>query len=62
MANPNNMFILTINYSKNLTKDYSKNFTTSLLLTIWHMPMFVVKCIVIIIIGLAYGSNNCTHA
>jgi len=57
------MFILTINYSKNLTIiDYSKNFTTSLLLTIWHMPMFVVKYIVILIIGLAYGSINCTHA
>jgi len=30
-----------------LTKDKGKNFTTSLLLTIGHLPMFVVKSIVI---------------
>jgi len=28
-----------------LTKDYSKNFTTMLLMTIEHMTMFVVKYI-----------------
>jgi len=36
--NPYNLFSLTI--------DYSKNFTTNKLLTIGHMPMFVVKSIV----------------
>jgi len=36
-----------------LTKDYSKNFTTNKVLTIGHMSVFVVKCIVIQINGLA---------
>jgi len=48
--NPYNLFILTI--------DYSKNFTTNKVLTIGHMSMFVVKSIVIQINGLAYGSIN----
>jgi len=48
--NPYNLFILT--------KDYSKNFTTNNVLTKEHMPMFVVKSIVIQINGLAYGSIN----
>jgi len=48
--NPYNLFILT--------KYYSKNFTTNKLLAIGHMPMFVVKSIVIQINGLAYGSIN----
>jgi len=47
---PYNLFIITI--------DYSKNFTTRWLLTIGHMSMFVVKSIVIQIISLAYGSIN----
>jgi len=47
--NPYNLFIITI--------DYSKNFTTRWLLTIGHMAMFVVKSIVIQIIGLGYGSK-----
>ena len=37
--NPYNLFILSI--------DYSKNFTTNKVLTIGHMSMFVVKSIVI---------------
>jgi len=37
--NPYNLFSLTI--------DYSKNFTSNKVLTIGHMPMFVVKSIVI---------------
>ena len=45
-----NLFILTI--------DYSKNFTTNKVLTIGYMPMFVVNSIVIQIYGLAYGSIN----
>ena len=50
-----NLFIITI--------DYSKKFTTRLLLTIGHMSMFVVKSIVIKINGLGdpclgYGSIN----
>ena len=49
--NPYNLFILTI--------DYSKNFTTNKVLTIGHMSMFVVKSIVVQINGLAYGSINC---
>jgi len=48
--NPYNLFSCTI--------DYSKNFTTNKVLTIWHMPMFVVKSIVILINSLAYGSIN----
>jgi len=48
--NPYNLFILTI--------DYSKNFTTNKVLTIGHMSMFVVKSIVIKFNGLAYGSIN----
>jgi len=48
--NPYNLFIITI--------DYSKNFTTRWLLTIGHMSMFVVKSIVIQIISLGYGSIN----
>jgi len=48
--NPYNLFILTI--------DYSKNFTTNKVLTIGHMSMFVVKSIVIQINGLASGSIN----
>jgi len=47
---PYNMFISTIYYSKNLT--------TKKVLTIGHMPMFVVKSIVIQINGLTYGSIN----
>jgi len=43
--NPYNLFILTI--------DYSKNFTTNKVLTIGHMSMFVVKSIVIQITGQA---------
>ena len=49
--NPYNLFIITI--------DYSKNFITNKVLTIGHMSMFVVKSIVIQINGLAYGSINC---
>jgi len=41
--NPYNLFIVT--------KDYSQNVTTSLLLTIVHMAMLVVKSIVIHING-----------
>ena len=41
-----------------LTKDYSKNCTTRLLLTIEHIAMFVVKCIVIRINGQVNGSIN----
>ena len=37
--NPNNLFSLTI--------DYSKKFTTNKVLTIGYMPMLVVKSIVI---------------
>jgi len=48
--NPYNLFILTI--------DYSKNFTTNTVLTIGHMSMFVVKSVVIQINGLVYGSIN----
>ena len=48
--NPYNLLILTI--------DYSKNLTTSKLLSIGHMTMFVVKSIVIQIIGQGYGSIN----
>ena len=48
--NPYNLFILTI--------DFSKNFTTNKVLTIGHMSMFVVKSIVIQNNGLAYGSIN----
>ena len=48
--NPYNLFIITI--------DYSKNFTTNKVLTKGHMSMFVVKSIVIQINGLAYGSIN----
>jgi len=51
--NPYNLFILTI--------DYSKNFTTNKVLTIGRMSMFVVKSIVIQINSLAYGSINCIH-
>jgi len=40
------------------TKDYSKNFTTMKLLTNEHIVMFVVKSIVILIIGRVYGSIN----
>ena len=47
---PYNLFILTI--------DYSKNFTTRQLLTIDQMTMFVVKYIVIQINGQVYGSIN----
>jgi len=47
---PYNLFILTIYYSK--------NFTTNKVLTIGHMPMFVVKSVVIKMNGLAYGSIN----
>ena len=43
VRNPNNLFILTLVYSKNLT--------TSYLLTIEHMAMFVVKSIHIQING-----------
>ena len=50
--NPYNLFILTI--------DYSKNFTTNKVLTIGNMSMFVVKSIVIQINGLVYGSVNLT--
>jgi len=42
-----------------LTKDYSKNLTTSSLLTKEHMPMFVIKSIVIQINDLGYWSINC---
>ena len=49
--NPHNLFILTI--------EYSKNFTTNKVLTTGHMSMFVVKSIVILINGLAYGYINC---
>jgi len=45
-----NLFILTI--------DYSTSFTTSKLLTIGHMPLFVVKSIVIQINGLGCVSIN----
>ena len=48
------LFILTI--------DYSKNFTTMLLLTIEHMAMFVDKFIHIRINGQVYGSINYTSA
>jgi len=44
--NPYNLFILTI--------DYSKNFTTRLLLTIELMVLIVVKSIVIPINGQVY--------
>jgi len=52
--NPYNMF--------NITIDYSKNFTTSYLLTIGHMSMFVVKSTVIYISGFGYGSINMIRA
>jgi len=52
--NPYDLFILTI--------DYSKNFTTNKVLTIGHMSMFVVKFIVIQNNGLAYGSISCLRA
>jgi len=45
--NPYNLLILT--------KDYSKNLTTSYLLSIRHTSMFVVKSIVIHINGQGYG-------
>ena len=47
---PNNLFIFTI--------DNSKNFTTRLLLTIEHMAIFVVKSIVFQINGQVYGTIN----
>ena len=53
--NPYNMFILTIDFSKNSTKIK--------LLTIEHMAMFVVKSIVIQINGKVYGliNNYCNY-
>jgi len=41
----------------NLNKNHDKNFTT--MLTIGHMPMFVVKAIVIEIYGQDYGCILC---
>jgi len=51
--NPYNLIIFII--------DYSKNFTTRLLLTLRHMAMFVVKSFVIPINGQGYGSICSGH-
>jgi len=48
--NPYNLFTLSLYYSKNST--------TSWLLSIGHRPMFVVKSIVIQINAMGYGSIN----
>jgi len=50
--NPYNLFIFTI--------DYSWNFTTRSLLSLEHVAMFVVNCVVLQIIGLVVP-NNITH-
>ena len=49
--NPYNLFIVTIHNSK--------NFTTRRLLIIGHIPMYVVKSVVIQINGHGYGFINC---